>query len=63
MPITVGSFALVSSKPTQNSGVVEELIKKGLIILAKTNLNVRVRLYISYPVYTNTVPGVLQLEV
>ncbi|KAF2110417.1 amidase signature domain-containing protein [Lophiotrema nucula] len=39
MPSTVGSFALLSSKPAQNAGIVDELIKKGLIILAKTNLN------------------------
>lgn len=40
IPTTVGSFALVTSKPAKNAAVVDELIKNGLIILAKTNLNV-----------------------
>ncbi|CAG9953360.1 unnamed protein product [Clonostachys rosea f. rosea IK726] len=35
MPTTVGSSALADAKPARNAG----LIKKGLIILAKTNLN------------------------
>ncbi|KAF2257469.1 amidase signature enzyme [Trematosphaeria pertusa] len=39
IPTTVGSFALVTSKPAKNAAVVDELIKNGLIILAKTNLN------------------------
>ncbi|CAH0023746.1 unnamed protein product, partial [Clonostachys rhizophaga] len=37
--IKVRSFALVDAKPAGNADVVEELIKDGLIILAKTNLN------------------------
>lgn len=39
LPTTVGSYALLNSRPARNAPLVDELIKNGLIILAKTNLN------------------------
>ncbi|KAL5328043.1 hypothetical protein ACEPPN_005750 [Leptodophora sp. 'Broadleaf-Isolate-01'] len=38
MPTTVGSYALLDSRPKQNASAVEALIQNGLIILGKSNL-------------------------
>ena len=38
LPTSVGSFALLHSKPASNASIVEKLIKAGLIILGKANL-------------------------
>ncbi|PVH86312.1 amidase signature enzyme [Cadophora sp. DSE1049] len=38
MPPTIGSYALLDSRPKQNASAVEALIQNGLIILGKSNL-------------------------
>ncbi|ESZ98762.1 hypothetical protein SBOR_0868 [Sclerotinia borealis F-4128] len=38
MPTTVGSYALIDSRPKKNAAIIDVLIQNGLIILGKTNL-------------------------
>ncbi|KAJ5710070.1 hypothetical protein N7493_009662 [Penicillium malachiteum] len=38
LPTTVGSLALLSSKPSKNAHIIDQIIDAGLIIMGKTNL-------------------------
>ncbi len=60
MGTTAGSWALVDARAKANSALAQRLLDQGLIILGKTNMTVRSRLFSAYKVNLNRSSSSLQ---